>query len=345
LDFSSNLKLPKLDNGDYQLADRVTGQAVWAMERPYALSSSSDDRIYGYYEIKNLKEGSLELRMPLLDHYFPSEEIGYPVIIDPSIYLQGDSNTASNIVLSGDPTIAYQNQTELPVGLTYNLGIARSYLKFDISFLPPANLIDVAIFRISNQYENVSIPRIKLHRINSSWNPATLTWNNQPSLGAVESSMTNNVTYSWWNFDVTQLVKDWQSGAAANNSFALIVHDENQERFKFLSRFSNGITEYRPYLIVYYNSGAVLKTLAQKDGYRYASINTALGPLNVNIADGNLFYSFNDITNQGVGFDTIINHSYNSRDNYDGAFGYNWRVSADKKLLISADRRNVRYID
>ena len=125
----------------------------------------------------------------------------------------------------------------------------------------------------------------------------------------------------------------------------LKAHDPSVSRRNFLSKYVS-TSYFKPYIIIYYNTGQNQKLLGSPSWWRYFQADLAGGvSANVNLAGGNLALNFLDLANDGRGFDTNISHTYNSQNNYDRRFGNNWTISANQRLIPSSDRKTVTYVD
>jgi len=350
---TSGLSLSLTSDGDIKVIKNSS--TIWLLPRPTALNSITGDVVYGAYQLSQINSSNYQITLNVINAFLPAAERRYPLVVDPSIVIVGGSNFASNYVIQGLGGTVFPSSVSdgvLPVGRT-SYGEGRSFLKYDVSGIPSGAQIDSAVFSIATHEERTSVPRVKLYNVTQSWDPATLTWNNQPSVSSsFEDSYAYNITYAWWNYDVTNLVKGWKSGSITNNGLTLRSHDPSITRRWFLSKcYLGGASqncttgEFKPYIMVTYNTTASTPLLGTKPWWRYVSTNLGFGDAAVNIANGNLTFNFNDVSVQDLGSDVTINHTYNSLDSYDDNFGYGWTISANKRLVPSQDRKTVLYID
>ncbi|MEM2980306.1 MAG: DNRLRE domain-containing protein [Thermoproteota archaeon] len=108
----------------------------------------------------------------------------------------------------------------------------RSFIKFDLSKIPPGSVIDSAVLSIFMNAAPTSSRTIQCHMISSSWTEGGITWNNQPSVSTyVTSSTTGTTDNVWLNFIVTASVKKFASkdsaGYAPNYGWRLKDSTEN----------------------------------------------------------------------------------------------------------------------
>ncbi len=351
---SSGLQLSTDSFGNIKVTNG-SGTTIWTLPKPSTIQPITHEPIFTNYSSTSLGSNQYQIGFTIPDNFLPVPEKGYPVVIDPSIVLVDSSNTASNYVLQGDPTITYKsssNNNTIPVGHT-TLDEARAFMKFDTSSIPANSSIDSSVFSITMQEERASIPRIKLYSVTQDWNQDDLNWNNQPSVASTfEDSYANDVTYSWWNFDVTNLTKGWYSGSTPNYGFSLRGHDPGVSRRYFFSKYysSDPNRKFNPYVLIYYhpNSGqgpTPPQMLGTKPWWQTVNSPLAVGNASVNVANGNLAFNFNDVSVQDQGLDVSVSHTYNSQDTYNDKFGYGWTTSANKRLVPSQDRKTVLYVD
>jgi len=355
LTISSGLQVA-LANGEVKVTDQ-DDNVFWLMAKPSTLQPIIRELIFTDYSLNQINSTTYNVSFTIPDSFLPNPEMGYPVVIDPSIEIRNEQNNASNMVVEDDPTTTYQssyNNSVLPVGHT-SLGEGRSFLKYDISGIPASSTIDGATFSITTQEERASISRVKIYKVTQDWNPQSLNWNNQPSVNSpFDDSYATNVTYAWWNFDITNTLKSWYTGSSPNYGLTLRAYDPNVSRRNFFSKYycdpngPNCNLEFTPYILAYYHTGNAPTPpamLGSKSWWRTVNTPLAYGDAAVNVANGNLTLNFNDVSVQDQGLDVAVSHTYNSQDNYDDRYGYGWTTSANKRLIPSTDKKTVVYID
>lgn len=135
-------------------------------------------------------------------------------------------------------------------GTNANLRVAsgvNSYLKFDLSNLPPGTSAnDVAKVTLRLWVNTVTTPgSFDIRRITGVWNESTLTSNTAPSLGSLDISgvtITAQDVDSFVTVDLTPLVKDWINGIVPNNGLAIVANAVNTN-IRFDSK-ENGQTSH-----------------------------------------------------------------------------------------------------
>ncbi|MEM2641503.1 MAG: DNRLRE domain-containing protein [Thermoproteota archaeon] len=135
----------------------------------------------------------------------------------------------------------------------------RSFIRFDLSIIPPGSVIDSAVLSIFMNAAPSSSRIVECHRVANSWTEGGITWNSQPSVSTyVTSSTTGTSSGVWLNFLVTSSVKKFTSKDSAgydpNYGWRLKDHTEDSPT-NFICQFRS--KEYvektvHPYLEVRY---------------------------------------------------------------------------------------------
>jgi hypothetical protein len=140
----------------------------------------------------------------------------------------------------------------LPVGRNCK-DLFRSFLKFDLSSLPPFLTIINATLNlhlVENNFPSCQ-KTVTVHQILSEWNARTLSFKHQPLYNStpVSSVSLTNQNKSLVSFDLTPLIQLWYSGIEANLGVMLKTSDEAMHEIVFLSKeYPN--SKFWPYLEV-----------------------------------------------------------------------------------------------
>ncbi|MCS7131433.1 MAG: DNRLRE domain-containing protein, partial [Hadesarchaea archaeon] len=156
-----------------------------------------------------------------------------------------------SFVHRGRENINFGSDTTVYVG-RYLGTPERAFLKFDLSAIPRGATIGSAELKLWCWRVDGEGARVQVHAVDDdSWREGTITWRNQPSIGAAlagpVSVRENNRWYSW---DVTSFVASEFAGDKLV-SFALIDVDENAGADNRAARFNSKEywnTEMHPYL-------------------------------------------------------------------------------------------------
>ena len=137
------------------------------------------------------------------------------------------SDTADSYVRDG--SYAAQNfgqVTPLEVKNVTAPGYSRqAYLSFDLSGVASADQITSAKVRLFGNLLNTAAPSIALglYPVATSWTESGLTWNNKPAPGttAAATGTVTGATAKWYEFDVTNSLKQQKLAGAASVAFAI----------------------------------------------------------------------------------------------------------------------------
>jgi len=115
---------------------------------------------------------------------------------------------------SGYPNVA-TNNARMYIGYDtwYGKARTRAYVKFNLPSLPSGAQVDSAKAQLYQYADECSGSYgVTAYKITSSWDPNTLTWNNQPSKGSNVGSASFSCSDGWKSIDITSLVQNWYSG-------------------------------------------------------------------------------------------------------------------------------------
>jgi hypothetical protein len=107
------------------------------------------------------------------------------------------------------------------VGTGGNFVEARGLVRFDLSSVPAGSVVTEARLELTLVALEGGATTIDLRRALAAWTETTVTWDNQPGGASPFSSLvvgTDLLVYEW---PVTDVVRDWVSGAAANRGLVL----------------------------------------------------------------------------------------------------------------------------
>ena len=115
---------------------------------------------------------------------------------------------------------------------TCNPCSAHAYLQFSTADLPAADIASAQIqvyFLVSHWNCGRAWPQdpvFGMRRVTGSWDEMTLDWNNQPTVDAAliasqtftgVAGLTPVTAYTWLTYDITDLYRQWVSGAVPNH--------------------------------------------------------------------------------------------------------------------------------
>lgn len=247
------------EDGSISFKDEKSN-VIFNIPRPY-MSDSNVDKESGdpatsfdvYYELEKVAEG-YNLNVVADKEWLTSSDRIYPVYIDPTITLGASDDT---FVSSAYPTTNYDKFWESSSGY-YSLksgyydsasGTNFAFVKPDTSKLQGA-LIDSAQFNVYTAHSYSSTPNnVWLDRVDGSWAPGTLTWNNKPASTNISTASVAKGDVA--SFNVLNTVKDWVSGSKPNYGFKLHENGNGQAYWKKFYASENSTN--KPYLSVSYH--------------------------------------------------------------------------------------------
>ncbi|MEM2940600.1 MAG: DNRLRE domain-containing protein [Thermoproteota archaeon] len=169
------------------------------------------------------------------------------------------SPIADTVVFEAVPNNNYGSETYLVVRSEVGYNV-RTFIRFDLSSIPPGSVIDSALLYLFMNDAPTSSRTVQCHRVTGgSWTEAGITWNNQPDATIyVTSSTTGTSDNVWRNFVVTSSVRKFafkdSAGYEPNYGWRLKDSVENAAtiyRSEYRSREYTDSTK-RPYLEVKY---------------------------------------------------------------------------------------------
>ena len=180
----------------------------------------------------------------------------FPVLVDHSIMITGDSSTQDSYVSSRYPSTNYYLNTYLRTGRDDDFYVRRTFLRFSIpSSLSGQNVTDayVDIRRGSG-----ATPNVRAYRVGANWTSSTITWNNMPAYATDNyTSPASYVTNDWYRLNVTQIVRRWVLGEVSNYGFMLKDSTESGTTQWTSFYSSDAPSPNKPELhVVYYYSGS-----------------------------------------------------------------------------------------
>jgi hypothetical protein len=103
----------------------------------------------------------------------------------------------------------------------------ETYLKFTLPSISASRVLN-AYLRVNHAFDfggfgepSTEPAELACHRVLSAWSESSVTWNTRPTVAPAFDVYTPIEGFGYVTCDVTSLVKDWLSGAAANHGIAL----------------------------------------------------------------------------------------------------------------------------
>ena len=198
----------------------AAGELCFELSNLFAVDSAEAYTEALTYTIGEAANGRTAVTVSLSEEYAHDPERAYPVLIDPSTMITGETNTKDSYVSSRYGTTNYYMNNYLKTGRDADYYTRRTFIKFDL----PTNLYGA---NITSAYINIkmytgSTPSINAYRVTGNWTSSTITWNNMPGISTVNASATATVgTGSWYVLYVTNIVRSWINSTYTNYGFMI----------------------------------------------------------------------------------------------------------------------------
>ncbi|UCH32640.1 MAG: DNRLRE domain-containing protein [Candidatus Bathyarchaeota archaeon] len=191
-----------------------------------------------------------------------------------------------------DVNFGWQDMIHVMAGAT----VRRSYLKFDLSIVPPENVLTAVTLHLYCTADGSHNFTVNAHETVDNWNESNITWNNAPPVGTLVSSTIVGNIYTYYSWDITTYAQAQYEGdqvlslvlKSPLDDPAGLPYDPISHR-DFSSKEMSG-TEYDPYLeityepIQYYLSVVSPYGVPAGEGW-YESGSTAYAMLDTNAID------------------------------------------------------------
>lgn len=357
--FSVNSKGYEVKNNNGQTIDFVdgSGNVAFSFGKLFAIDSSNsytDDLSYSV-----ISDGSnTTVTFALNNTWASSNERTFPILIDPSVMVSGSNNTYDAYVCSKYPSTNYQMNNYLRTGKDEDFYVRKSYIRFDLPYNIDGDNVTSAYINLK-MYSGVT-PTVKAYRVTESWNPSSITWNNQPRFTTVDASYNATlISDNWYRATVTNVVKSWLKGVTSNNGFLIQDNTENNTTHWTTFYSSDAASPNKPELVINYSSTKPLKTY-DIHLYKNSAMTTSTDTLNNYITSAsNIFtskyrVSFNKVwagsstsLNQRSGCTKTISQICNSDCGTLSTCGSSHHKSANHFLYVhqSSSNKIVRYVD
>jgi RHS repeat-associated protein len=305
------------------------GDKLWFFEKPYMTDAAENysDKVELVLQNEN---GKTYVDVVADQAFLQDPATKYPVTIDPTINnwdVQRD-----NFVASSFPTSIFSSNTYMHTGYNSYFGSTRSLVKFYLPSLPSDSKISSANFNAYQTNTDGASVSVDLFRTTTSW-PSSVTWNTQPTLGTTaESTVTSSSSNAYWQWNITQLAKDWYNAVQPNYGLMLKQQNETTSPYRTFSTVNSGTNT--PRITINYTVDAI--GLENFWGYTKDGVNPA---------NGNLVLQEADLAIPGRGIPVSIARTYNSRKSLTaGMFGYGWWSNIETRI-VNAGTGPITLID
>lgn len=339
---SSGLRLVERAGGEIAVLD-ADGKTAFTLAPPFAYDAdgevSPEDAVQ--MDASASADGWV-VRVSVDEEWLGAADRAFPVTVDPTV----DMSPADDCFLDGEhTTTGYCADSQIVVGhsTATTLHDHRGLLRFDVrSALPAdANVLSAKLWAYALAKDGTTTAALSAHRVTSPWTSAA-TWvkrtatDNWTTAGGDAASSAEDTAAAatvgqWSSWTLTDLVRDWLDGSAANNGVLLRdggSSSVNATRFASSDYASSSVwpdleIEYFP------------RTGSMSDYTLDSQSLSDRETLSVNVAGGNLLLSSNDLKIGGRGLDLAIQRSFNGGDDWvrQTGFGSSLSIGTDISLL------------
>ena len=266
----------------------------------------------------------------------------FPVEVDPTVYVGAQVDCHID---SGAPSSSLCGDDELEVGWD-GTEDHRALLKFDVAgAVPKGARVEEGYVALYATGASASVNKpLSVYRPTRDWSSLS-SWQSADGTNAWTAAggdfdsrvwrtswLGSNPTGSWGFWAIGELIQDWVDGTTQNQG-VLIKDRDNQtlnNRLKFASsEYSNSARH--PYLGVTWSPRTGIERQFTFDEQK---LSDRLG-LSVNVANGNLVQSADDLRIAGTGLDLNVSRHFNNlAKNYTTPSGRKWRISAGGGVML-----------
>lgn len=332
-----------LDNNSIYATDN--NEIHFKIEEPFMIDSNNLENHNIYYELKKYIMG-YELDLILDLDWLNSDEITYPVYIDPTITNSGvNNNVYDTYISSAEPNKNFNDKDFLKIGIEKSNGqniINRALLKFDLPDLGTESQITNAYVRLIGYPSSVSNMYVRkvvgVYRLNADWDESTATWNNmhdkfnekletcfQGDRSATRYDGENDILVPHYTYvNITDLVQKWYVNTP-NYGIMLKATPEEYDSDTIPEFFSknndiNGDNP-KPLLVIKYRNSNGLENYMSYQSQVFSNGSSHINDFNGNLT--NIFNLYTSPDKSKVGIELV----YNTNDvvlgrNYGYGLGY-----------------------
>ena len=185
------------------------------------------------------------------------------VLVNYTVTIQPDAIDGMDAFLgSSVPDNNYGNHPDF-MSNKFSAGIVRSLIRFDFSEIPTTAIVDnVAISFYSyaspsNGNHFIGKGESYLQKVDSAWDEATVTWNNQPTSSTVDQVMLENAQSNiqdYLDLDITATASVMINDPLENHGYVLKLIDETTSNNKLIFGSSDNLNaDLHPKVVVQYS--------------------------------------------------------------------------------------------
>lgn len=196
------------------------------------------------------------------------EGLVYPIEIDPTVTIQGASQIQDTYV-SNYFSFVNSNMSatnSIMVGSSSN-ETGRGLFKIDLSSIVGKVTSATLNTKVTGVFSQTDNTTFNVHEVLQPFNISTVTWNNQPSIGADIYGTTTRQSTGPMNFNITTLIDKWVSGQSVNNGLMIkALYESHIDNGKVIVSTESTTVSDRPNLSITYNQAPTAPTVTAPNG-------------------------------------------------------------------------------
>ena len=262
MDFGELTPIVNEDNSIRVVNPEDTEETIFYIEAPYMYDANEVESTA--IEMSLVEEDGIHVMTLQADaEWINSSERVFPVVIDPTVYLSFDDVFVMDGLLNKNTT---KITNELRVGRNLT-NLTRTYIKPTVpTNIPAGSYISSAYLRLTKDYyfqalgaSNISIRAYDCYDV-KSWNPTSVTWENQP-YGNSDNGYSSGHTYlssvsatsskSTYSFSITAAVRRWLDGGVNNGIMLASSNESTKTQIDFHSSRASDSSNYPKMYITY----------------------------------------------------------------------------------------------
>ena len=224
------------------------GDEVFSLGTLFALDNAGNYTENISYKVTAVGKYTTEITVTLDESYI--ENASFPIVIDPTVMITGQTNTYDTFVSSANPNTNYYMNTYLRTGKDTPFGVRRTYIKFN---LPSSimSLDEIGTARLNIRRQSGEVPTVKAYTVLANWGSSTINWSNKPHYNSVINYPMVSYQNNWYRVILKDLVNEWINGLP---NYGIVLIDDTEDNTSQWTTFysSDAASPNKPELVIEY---------------------------------------------------------------------------------------------
>ncbi len=226
------------------------GDEVFSLGTLFALDNAGNYTENISYKLTAVDKYTTEITVALDESYI--ENASFPIVIDPTVMITGQTNTYDTFVSSANPNTNYYMNTYLRTGKDTPFGVRRTYIKFN---LPSSimSLDEIGTARLNIRRQSGEVPTVKAYTVLADWGSSTINWSNKPYYNSIINYSMYLYQNNWYRIILKDLVNEWINGLP---NYGIVLIDDTEDNTSQWTTFysSDAASPNKPELVIEYGS-------------------------------------------------------------------------------------------